>query len=158
MNNIIYSPEICAWCSGRGSILFLKCNVCHGQGSVLVAQPAIKCGYCHGSGRSFLMRCSACKGTGWAHYHPWFQFFWYNPLSNPLSTFFNSSWDSLFGLCWHPHINSLFYVNFFHWYRIFGDVPAVVAKGISRSPQERIEMRLLSISTKRSMMRSNIVG
>ena len=59
--NINYAPETCAHCNGSGGNI---CQVCKGQGSVLVAQPPRKCAHCGGSGGNI---CSACHGSGWAH-------------------------------------------------------------------------------------------
>ena len=87
-----YSRETCAFCGGSGKDLGpgqdndpsqdvvaedLKCKVCNGQGSVLVAQPSRQCSFCVGLGiarppppclRASLLRfnCEVCGGTGWA--------------------------------------------------------------------------------------------
>ncbi|MBU2578100.1 hypothetical protein KKA69_04700, partial [Patescibacteria group bacterium] len=54
-----YSPETCGFCGGSGKdndpppgvVKILRCEVCNGQGSVLVAQPSRQCSFCGGSGR-----------------------------------------------------------------------------------------------------------
>lgn len=70
---IQYAPETCSWCEGTGKFGEYEdvCQVCTGQGSLLVAQPARKCPWCEGSGLvisgEFKDRCKTCSGSGWSH-------------------------------------------------------------------------------------------
>ncbi|NMC11715.1 MAG: hypothetical protein GYA34_02405 [Chloroflexi bacterium] len=76
---IHYAPETCAYCSGYGSgrcrdgKIYDTCPVCHGPGSVLVAQVAKKCAFCSGEGGGGCRDgfhydiCPICKGTGWSY-------------------------------------------------------------------------------------------
>ncbi len=65
-------PARCAWCEGQGrTLLFFRCTVCGGQGSVLAIRPKKKCAWCGGLGRRFLFcRCPACGGAGWLQPNP----------------------------------------------------------------------------------------
>ena len=59
----------CAFCRGRGHTGIMKgqCPVCHGNGTVHMAPPAVRCAFCRGRGqvppRSELT-CCVCKGVG----------------------------------------------------------------------------------------------
>jgi len=68
---IQYAPETCAWCEGTGKFGQYgdACQVCGGQGSLLVAQPARKCPWCQGKGAVGPQedRCKMCNGAGWSH-------------------------------------------------------------------------------------------
>jgi len=64
---INYAPETCGLCQGTGKVFTDICSACRGQGSVLVAQPAMKCALCQGTGKVFTDVCSACRGAGWAN-------------------------------------------------------------------------------------------
>ena len=67
------APEDCGFCQGTGKDKDLShspCEVCSGEGSILVAQPPKKCAFCGGSGRDKdypHRRCESCNGAGWAH-------------------------------------------------------------------------------------------
>lgn len=61
-----YGPEKCSLCSGTGHAGSGICEVCGGQGDVLVAQPARACPLCNGSGNQGPGTCRACGGSGWA--------------------------------------------------------------------------------------------
>ncbi len=60
-----YAPEKCSLCSGTGHAVGGICEVCGGQGDVLVAQPAIACPLCGGLGSIEIVTCRACGGSGW---------------------------------------------------------------------------------------------
>jgi DnaJ-class molecular chaperone len=60
-----YAPEKCSLCNGTGHAESGICEVCRGQGDVLVAQPAIACPLCSGSGNMNIGTCRACGGGGW---------------------------------------------------------------------------------------------
>ncbi len=63
-----YAPEKCSLCNGTGhanSGICEVCEVCGGQGDVLVAQPARACPLCNGSGNQSTVTCRACGGSGW---------------------------------------------------------------------------------------------
>lgn len=78
-----YAPEKCAMCGGKGVEVVkgllgekrIHCELCKGNGSILVAQPAQRCASCSGQGRvikkgilgSNEYTCSVCHGSGWAH-------------------------------------------------------------------------------------------
>ena len=61
-----YAPEKCFHCNGTGHVNGKICEVCWGQGDVLVAQPAIVCPLCNGSGIFDNGTCRVCGGSGWA--------------------------------------------------------------------------------------------
>jgi DnaJ-class molecular chaperone len=61
-----YAPEKCSHCHGTGEVEGKTCEICGGQGDVLVAQPAITCPLCNGSGSMEIGFCRACGGGGWA--------------------------------------------------------------------------------------------
>jgi DnaJ-class molecular chaperone len=63
-----HSPETCAWCNGLGEQLdSQRCEVCGGQGSVMVLQPAQMCMECHCTGKTGnnMEVCARCHGSGW---------------------------------------------------------------------------------------------
>jgi len=77
---INYGPAKCAYCNGLGNYknregTDVRCVVCRGNGSVLVAQPAWRCVYCNGKGGfrdndeydKCFVTCDACEGSGWAY-------------------------------------------------------------------------------------------
>jgi len=76
--SVVYPPLVemqparCTWCEGQGrTLLFFRCPVCGGQGSVLAIRPKKKCAWCGGLGRRFLFcRCPACGGAGWLQPNP----------------------------------------------------------------------------------------
>jgi DnaJ-class molecular chaperone len=71
---IQYAPETCAWCAGKGKWGQYEdiCQVCSGQGSLLVAQPPRTCPWCEGQGviGELEDRCKMCGGAGWSHVLP----------------------------------------------------------------------------------------
>lgn len=76
---INYAPETCAFCEGKAAEFwrkeahYVKCPICKGIGSVLVAQPARQCAFCDGACDDFwrdgnhYQKCPVCKRVGWAH-------------------------------------------------------------------------------------------
>ena len=62
----------CAFCAGGGRDPFgllselSACQVCLGQGSLTVREPAVRCAFCGGSGvhRDQRLTCTACGGKG----------------------------------------------------------------------------------------------
>jgi len=62
----------CAFCDGKGVDPFgllstiSKCQVCGGEGSVTVEDPAIKCAFCKATGkhRDLRLPCLVCGGKG----------------------------------------------------------------------------------------------
>jgi len=69
-----YAPEVCGLCRGNGTDSHQPCPACHGQGTVLVLQPALHCPRCGGDGKAktsdqafyYSLLCVVCQGTGWA--------------------------------------------------------------------------------------------
>ena len=67
----------CAFCGGAGKDPFgvmsplSTCQVCGGQRSVAVEEPAVRCAFCGGSGvhRDQRLTCTACAGKGMISVH-----------------------------------------------------------------------------------------
>jgi DnaJ-class molecular chaperone len=61
----------CVKCKGSGKDYYntsKDCNVCGGDGHVVVPDPPTKCAKCKGSGKDYYdssKDCNACKGSGY---------------------------------------------------------------------------------------------
>ena len=71
----VYRTEKCSDCKGSGATdpsKIVQCNVCHGTGTVTVAQNTIfgkqmvrtACSHCGGKGKIIIDKCRTCRGNG----------------------------------------------------------------------------------------------